>query len=351
MQNLKTLVRAALFLVCMATSALAAPFSENIPFTQPDGTAIKLFGEGDEFYAVFETLDGYTVVFNPLTKSYDYARLAADGSALISSGVMVGQGDPKKLGVPKHLRIGSDFIKQQIKGRSQKWDREMGVTTRWKQIKAERQQASLHKSTEPAPALSDSALATAADTPVLAPPSSTTTGTKVGLTLLIDFDDDPATVPQAEIIDYCNGDNYTGYGNNGSVKKYFQDNSGGLLTYSNVVTVYIRIPNSLHPKSWYNDTSKDCGDQANLLIKDAIAVMKALPNYATEIRPAFDGLTADGSGRVLACNVLMPVATAAFGVSACGLIHGHSTMLTRNRWGMEKAFTGIRLQISEPLWR
>ena len=50
------------------------------------------------------------------------------------------------------------------------------------------------------------------------------------------------TIPQAEIVNFCNGDNYTGYGNNGSVKKYFYDNSNGLLTYSNVVTIYIRVP-------------------------------------------------------------------------------------------------------------
>ena len=123
----------------------------------------------------------------------------------------------------------------------------------------------------------------------------TAVGLKIGLTLLIDFDDDPATVPQAEIVNFCNGDNYTGFGNNGSVKKYYLDNSNGALTYSNVVTVYIRIPNSLHPKSWYDDTSQDCGRQGNLLVKDALTIMKALPNYATEILPTLQNLSVDAS--------------------------------------------------------
>ena len=56
-----------------------------------------------------------------------------------------------------------------------------------------------------------------------------------------------ATVPQAEIFNYCNGDNYTDNGNNGSVKKYFQDVSANLLTYSNVVTIYLRAP---EPKTY-----------------------------------------------------------------------------------------------------
>jgi len=140
-----------------------------------------------------------------------------------------------------------------------------------------------------------------ADGPItLSPPSLATIGLKVGLCLLLDFSDDPATIPQAEIINFCNADNYAGYGNNGSVKKYFQDISNNLLTYTNIVTVYIRMK---RPKSDYDDTSKDSGDQANLLIQDAIAILKELPNYATEITPAFSNLTADGDGNVLACNV------------------------------------------------
>ena len=36
---------------------LGAPFEKVIQFTQPDGAVIDLWGKGDEFYAVFETLD------------------------------------------------------------------------------------------------------------------------------------------------------------------------------------------------------------------------------------------------------------------------------------------------------
>ena len=75
-------------------AALGAPFAKKIPFTQPDGTQIVLWGQGDEFYAVFETLDGYTVMFNQQTKAYEYAGLSADGDQLISTGVAVGQGNP-----------------------------------------------------------------------------------------------------------------------------------------------------------------------------------------------------------------------------------------------------------------
>jgi M6 family metalloprotease-like protein len=271
----------------LVTPAFAAPFAKKISFIQPDATRIELWAEGDEFYAVFETLDGYTVVFDQATRAYQYAKLSPDGTTLLASGVQVGKGNPAAMGLAKHVRIKPEAVKKQAMARFNQWDQGMEVSKRWRELKAARRQAEL----------------AAAGGPLMAPPGNTTTGAKAGLCLLIDFDDDPATISKEEITSFCNGDSYTGFGNNGSVKKYFLDNSNSSLTYTNVVTVYIRIPNSLHPKSYYNDTSKDCGTQARLLIADAIAIMKALPNYTTEILPTFSTLTVDGSNRVVACNV------------------------------------------------
>jgi M6 family metalloprotease-like protein len=278
------------FIVLVLTAALAAgsglqaaPFAKTISFIQPDGTPIELWGRGDEFYANFETLDGYTVVFDQSLKAYCYAEPSADKSRLVSTGLQVQEGDPVTLGLDRHLRLGLEAVRKQVEARYARWDAATKTSQRWARLKAARLMA-------------PSAIANS-------PPGSTTTGQKAGLCLLIDFDDDPATIPRADIMDFCNGDNYTGYGNNGSVKKYFKDNSNGLLIYSNVVTIYIRIPNSLHPKSYYNDTSLDCGDQANLLIRDAIGIMKALPNYNSEILPAFNALTVDANNQAVACNV------------------------------------------------
>lgn len=273
---------ATLFLT--AVSLRAAPFAKTIQFQQPDGTQVELWGEGDEFHAVFEHNE-YTVVFDPVRKAYVYARLSANGAELIPTRLEVGKADPEASGLPKHLRITPESRQAKVRTRFEKWDAGMEITARWAEQKAERRQYESQIESGITP---------------LAPPNFTVTGTKVGLCLLIDFDDNPATIPQAEIINFCNGDNYTGYGNNGSVKKYFQDNSNNLLTYTNVVTAYIRMA---QPKSFYNDTSQDAGSQGNLLIRDALNILKALPNYATEILPAFESLTVDGNNRVTACNV------------------------------------------------
>jgi M6 family metalloprotease-like protein len=283
-----------LFLLLATWSAWAAPFRDlPITFTQPDGTKVELRGWGDEFYAVFETLEGYTVVFDKGLRAYCFAQGGA-GGVLVSSGVQVQQGDPATLGLAKHLRMSEAARSAQVQQRYSVWEDAMQIRQRWSSLKAA---ARAYESQ------SGSGDTTSQDRQP-SPPPTTTTGTKVGLTLLIDFDDDPATVPQSDLDGLCNGDNYTAHGNNGSVKKYYYDNSNGLLTYSNVVTVYIRIPNSLHPKSWYNDPTKDAGQQANYLIRDAITIMKALPNYTTDILPTFNNLTVNGNNEVIAFNVL-----------------------------------------------
>ncbi|HOX57104.1 MAG TPA: immunoglobulin domain-containing protein [Candidatus Paceibacterota bacterium] len=275
---------AALLVLCHLP-APAAPFARRFAFTQPDGTQIVLWGQGDEFHAVFETLDGYTVVFNQKTGAYDYAGVSADGAELVSTGVAVGHSPPATPKLKPHVRINPLAAKRQAAERYARWDQALEISQRWNALKSARRLADLAETQK---------------TPASSPPPATTTGHKLGLTLLIDFSDDVATIPQADIIDFCNGDNYTGYGNNGSVKSYFLDVSNQQLTYSNVVTIYIRAP---QPKSYYNDVTADEWTQGRLLTSEAIAAMKALANYTTEILPTFANLTVDASSNVLVFNV------------------------------------------------
>ncbi len=262
----------------LAPPLKAAPFAKRIAFTQPSGAAIELWGQGDEFYAVFETLDGYAVVFDDAERAYCYAKLSPDGAQLLSTGTQVQSATGTALGLTPHLRMNAAAIQQQVSERFARWDQAMQVSERWAALKAQSH-----------------------STPgQFAPPGSPTVGTKVGLCLLIEFTDDPATIPQTDVEEFCNGDNFSLFGNNGSVKKYFQDVSNGLLTYSNVVTIYVTAPK---PKSFYNDTTKDAGLQARILITDVLTVMMALTNYTTDILPLFDNLTVDSGNNVVAFNV------------------------------------------------
>ncbi len=269
--------------LALATDLLAAPFDKQISFRQPDGTVIQLHGWGDEFQATFETLDGFTVVFDQTPKAYCYAHRGTSGD-LESVGAQVHLADPEALGLVRHERKSDSVSKAQIQARHAAWESQMHVQARWEARKAVLNQTQYSPNGQ-----------------ILSSPVGfTTTGNKVGLTLLVDFSDDVGTIPQNEVFNYCNADNYTGFGNNGSVKQFYYDNSGGLLVYSNVVTAYVRVP---QPKTYYNDTTKDAGTQGNILIKDALDALKALPNYNTAILPTLANLTVDAGNQVVALNV------------------------------------------------
>ena len=280
-------------LVAMATltwmQLSAAPFDRVWKIKQPDGTAIQVHGKGDEFYADME-FNGYTILFDPASSLYVYAQRTADGK-LVPTTLVAGRDNPGTLNLQQHLRPDAAVRKQIFQERFNRWDKDTQTSKRWKARK-DRTAKLL------APALTAATSTAVSDGPAFAPPGNTTLGNKVGLCLLVDFPDDPATISSQNIEAFCNGDNYTGYGNNGSVKEYFWDVSNQRLLYTNIVTVYLRVP---HPKTYYNDANNF--DGSNEFVKDAIDVLKALPNYQTEIWPQLQTVTVDGGGTVVACNI------------------------------------------------
>ncbi|UPU38279.1 carboxypeptidase regulatory-like domain-containing protein [Geomonas paludis] len=99
---------------------------------------------------------------------------------------------------------------------------------------------------------------------------------------------------------FLNSTSYSLDENNGSVYQYFMEVSNSRLSYTNVVTPYVRMSK---PKSYYNDVTYDCGSRGRLLITDALAILKARSDYATTILPTLNTLTTDSSGYVRGFNV------------------------------------------------
>ena len=81
-----------------------------------------------------------------------------------------------------------------------------------------------------------------------------------GVALLVDFSDEPAAMDPSEIEAFFNEQGYTGYGNNGSVRDYYRDISGGQLDLTHDVTPYYY--RAAHPKSYYEDPSQSQGWRA-----------------------------------------------------------------------------------------
>ncbi len=250
-------------------------FNEEFTFTNPDGSTIQVRGWGNQYYAVFETLDGYTVVKDPETGFYKYAQLSEDKNELLPTDAKVGEVDPQSLGLQPHIRIRRESAKQKAQSASML----QAAPSRW-QVRREQKKTQLR-----------GIMPTTA--PEALPLSTETVGNYVGLCILLRFPDVSETISQQEVSHFCNLPSYNGFGNNGSVRDYFYDNSQGKLTYTNVVTQYYT---AAHNRSYYTDPSISYGTRARELIVEALDDLKSQGFN-------FSQLSSDSNGYIYALNV------------------------------------------------
>lgn len=255
---------------------MSKPFAgKEFTFTNPDGSEIRVRGWGDQYYAVFETLDGFTVTKDPKTGYYQYARLSKDEAQLMPTGVRVGQEDPEQLGLQPHIRVRSEAAKDQARtARSQE-----GSLRRWEVRRVQK------KSLPSSPLTRVESRA--------APLFGAIVGNYVGLCLIIQFPDVAGTISQQQVENYCNQAGYSGFGNSGSVRDYFHEVSDGKLTYTNLVTAYYT---AAHNRSYYTDPSIAYGTRARELIEEALDDLVAHDFD-------FNTLSTDSGNYVYALNV------------------------------------------------
>lgn len=73
-----------MFAVLPAYAVMADPTPRTVEL--PDGNTVTLVLHGDEYFSYTTTLEGNTVVFNPLSRVWEYARLDADAVTLVPTG-------------------------------------------------------------------------------------------------------------------------------------------------------------------------------------------------------------------------------------------------------------------------
>ncbi|AKB54736.1 MULTISPECIES: hypothetical protein [Methanosarcina] len=92
---------------------MTAIFGELLSFDQENGPEIRLRVFGDEFYARYETEEGYTVIYDETLGKFTYARLK-DGY-FVSSGVDLSLNPPS--GLEKHLEESDEARMQKAEKR------------------------------------------------------------------------------------------------------------------------------------------------------------------------------------------------------------------------------------------
>lgn len=102
-------------LAAFAQRSNCAAYPEQITLTQPNGQALKAYIKGNEMLFRYESLEGYTILQNPLNGgTYEYAMLNAEGD-LIPGGIVAEQQMPEGFGknmIAKELKFSAKQTKQ-----------------------------------------------------------------------------------------------------------------------------------------------------------------------------------------------------------------------------------------------
>ena len=186
---------------------MSAIFGETLTFTQATGEPIRLVVFGDDMFARYETLDGFTVVYDEDIGRFCYANTTERGIA--SSGVPADEPPPRSLARHQHAskQLRNERVRDHLDGmlpvESSSRERE--------------------------------ALLTFGPSGGLLPGRVLNNGSVRGLTILITFPDTPSTVTKADVTALLNGPNYRANGNASSVAEYFETMSTGRLHFTNDV--------------------------------------------------------------------------------------------------------------------
>ena len=220
-----------LVLFSWTLSDAATPYvGDTVDYVQPDGTRDQVLLYGDQYYAVYESFDGYTLTPNEegwLT----YATLSEDGDKLLPTDVMYSpftyrnsaQAAPPMETAQKKLRINS-----KKRDEIAKFNRQYKYSS-----------------------LKPGGSAAAEDASKIRP--RPVTGEVYGLTIVIEFPDVKASLTKEEVENFLNQEGYNQFNNNGSIRDYFLDVSHNKLDYINIVPEYYTAKN---PKSYYTNPSK-----------------------------------------------------------------------------------------------
>ena len=204
---------------------------EILLFRQEKGPDIQLATFGDEFYARYETTDGFTVVYDEERGHYCYAQVVEGRFASTGTSVL----KPAPLGLRRHLKEAGTI-------RNEKFER------RYNRIRPRETSGGSHRFR------------------TLGPASGLLEGRRVsqgsirGLTIIVDFPDMPTQIAIADVDALLNGDNYRQNGNHCSVKEYFGIVSNRKLEYTNTVVGPIRLSRN---RNFYKDT---------LLVEEALTI-------------------------------------------------------------------------------
>lgn len=193
---------------------MSAVFGERLILGQQEGPNLELVVFGDEFYSRYETLSGYTVVYD-LRRGY-YCFAAVENGHFVSTGASVSK--PVPLGIRRHLKEDASVRLEKFRRRYDLL--RPGLTRRLASGERELTRG-LNQGLLGGRQVAD--------------------GNVKGLTIIIEFQNLYAQISNDEVSALLNDDNYAQHGNFCSVNGYYKLMSSGALNYTNRVVGPVRL--------------------------------------------------------------------------------------------------------------
>ncbi|MFD0259657.1 M6 family metalloprotease domain-containing protein [Kitasatospora indigofera] len=191
---------------------MSAIFGEILTFTQQHGGDVALATIGDDKYARYETVDGFSVVYDESREGYCYADVDGPGPGrrFRSTGVRISERPPK--GLRRHLKEGQEYRRLLVKERSER------------AVPQDRLEE-----------LDPDGLFTFGANRGLLLGDRLSEGDVQGLTILVTFPGTSTTVTPADVDAMLNGPDYHANGNHCSVREFFRAMSSDRLRFGNTV--------------------------------------------------------------------------------------------------------------------
>lgn len=188
-------------------------FNEQLTFKQENGPDVRLVVKGDEHYAHYETIDGYTVVYDENQGLYCYAQ--TEQGRFVSTGIPMSEPPPPEL--VRHISESEEVRHEKFTIR--------------------------HTTKRPPPPVTAAGetFHTLGANGGLLPGRRVSSGRVVGLTVLVEFQDVTTTITKQDVEEMLNGQNYTRNGNFCSARDYFLLVSNNKLDYTNVVVGPVKL--------------------------------------------------------------------------------------------------------------
>ncbi|GEM_PF-943987 len=297
-----TVVFLSIFIFQMCASA-APSNGDEYNLRQPDGSYVKVKIYGDEFFQRVESIDGYTLTLDSKSGWICYAKLNNDSSDYVSTGIPYkGELVDKKTEISK-IPKGIELTPRAIEAKVKKAKQENNIEEPLKNALNESNTSSIIQGFSQANydtgyAYERNLMGGQNDSvETIFNSGNFIQGDIKGLTILVDFPKADGsggdhTISVDTINDAMNKVGYCENGNNGSVRDYFYDISGGKVNYTNRVIGYYTAQN---PREYY--------DNNNSLAGPAKLADEAL-SYYESLGYDFSDLTLDSRGNVLCLNIL-----------------------------------------------